>query len=893
MRIFLLVFCLFLSGITCFSEAKEFVYTEDKQSENLHTVATLYASAEHTRFPSQFEDVATWASSLPKLQNTSLFGGRYWLVLDLVNASPYEELVLYPYNTVVSKIESRIYSKSGVERYVTGGNTPNEFAFHYGNTIRLKPGERYTLVTLLESDFFYTPTKLVIMPVEQFKQQVIVENLIMTLCFGVGIVLGLYNLLIYLGSKDTTHLFYAAFTACWVFAWSHFFHISDQLFNVYSAHLHWLGFALTPITNILFYNNLLRLKESHPNLAQASMLVGIVATMGVPFCILFPGFGFLWSTLVTGVALCLGLYIGVRCILDGFKPARYFVLAYVAMMIPNMVGNLTNLGILPPLTVNLYLLGLIGTALDAMLLAFAVADKFRLLHDDNLELNKNLEAKVLKRTFELEQLASELRDASESKSRFLANMSHEIRTPMTSIIGYADGIVLGDIKPNERNNAIGIILQNARHVLGLINDILDMSKIEANRLEVELIESNLFDTIAQVESLLGKQIRDKGLEFELKYHFPLPDYIVIDPTRLRQILLNLTSNAMKFTTVGKISIEVKQADNRLFISVKDTGIGMTSQEQKQLFTAFYQADSSTSRKYGGTGLGLNISKSLAQKLDGDIEVKSEVGSGTEFTLTLGLYPTDKTRWISNFEEIHRDYQDQQYHRAEEQNTVLEGKVLLAEDHEDNRKLISRILERMGLDVTCVENGQLAVQAVLDDEFDLILMDIQMPVMDGEQALNFILATGSSTPVIALTANTMRHEIERYLKQGFIDHLAKPIDREVFAKKVSHYLNAPTPKEVSLPEDEFARLQEKYISGLHEQKVQIQNQAKYQDYEGLGRSIHAVKGTAGMFDCNTIQEKATALDSALKEQDFTRIDELVSQLLNAIDSAIELGCEKAS
>ncbi|CCQ12164.1 sensor histidine kinase/response regulator [Pseudoalteromonas luteoviolacea B = ATCC 29581] len=888
MRIFLWFLCFFSLGYSSLAESKEFVYTTDRQDENLHTVATLYASAEHTRFPQQYEDIESWKHSLPTLQTTSLFGGRYWLVLDLVNASSEEELVLYPYNTVVSKIESRLFSKGSVERYLTGGNAKNEFAFHYGNKIRLKPGERYTLVTLFESDFFYTPTKLVIKPVDSFNNQVVFENLIMTLCFGVGIVLGLYNLLIYIGSKDTTHLYYAAFTACWVFAWSHFFHVSDQLFGVYSAHLHWLGFALTPITNILFYNNLLRLKESHPKLANTSIFVGVVATMGVPFCILFPGFGFLWSTLVTGVALCLGLFIGIRCILDGFKPARYFVLAYIAMMIPNMVGNMTNLGVLPPLTVNLYLLGLIGTSLDALLLAFAVADKFRLLHEDNIELNKNLEAKVLKRTYELEQLATELRDASESKSRFLANMSHEIRTPMTSIIGYADGIVLGDIKPNERNNAIGVILQNARHVLGLINDILDMSKIEANRLEVELFEANLFDTIAQVESLLGKQIRDKGLEFDLKYFYPLPDYIVIDPTRLRQILLNLTSNAMKFTTVGKISIEVRQTKDKLHISVKDTGIGMTSQEQKQLFTAFYQADSSTSRKYGGTGLGLNISKSLAQKLDGDISVKSEVGSGTEFTLSLGLYTTDTTRWVSSFDEIHRDYKDSQYQDPKLATTKLTGKVLLAEDHDDNRRLISRILERMGLQVVCVENGQLAVQAELDQEFDLILMDIQMPVMDGEQALGFISATGCTTPIIALTANTMRHEIERYLKQGFIDHLAKPIDRSLFAKKVAYHLNAPTPKEVILPNDEFTRLQEKYVAGLHEQKVQIQNQAKYQDLEALAKSVHAIKGTAGMFDCTEIHSCAIALDNALKSNSTDNIDGLVTKLVREIDNAISRG-----
>ncbi|MCF6440686.1 ATP-binding protein [Pseudoalteromonas luteoviolacea] len=866
--------------------AQQYVYNGIEKGVNLHDKGLVLAAKDDTRFPESFDDVVNWASRLEKQEERALFSGRYWLVTQIKNVSNYEQLVLYPYNTVLSNIETRIYSKNDIKRYYSGGMVPNEFAFHYGNTVELLPDNDYYVVTLFESDYFYTPIKLELVPVKDFKEQVVIDNLIMIICFSVGIVLGLYNLLIYIGSKDLTHLYYAIFAATMVFAWSHFFHISDQLFGFYSAHLHWLGFTLSPISNALFYNCLLKLKEKHPNLSSASIWVGVIAAIGTPFSILFPGFGFLWATLSTGVALCLGLYIGILRISEGFKPARYFILAYVCMAVPNMIGNFTNLGLLPPIAVNLYLLGLVGVALDAMFLAFAVADKVRLTSEENIELNKNLEAKVLKRTYELEQLASELRDASEAKSRFLANMSHEIRTPMTSIIGYADGIILGDIKPHERNHAITVILQNSRHVLGLINDILDMSKIEANRLEVELIEANLFQSIAHVESLLGKQIRDKGLEFDLNYQFPLPDYVVIDPTRLRQILLNLTSNALKFTSVGKISIEVSCKDDRLFISVRDTGIGMTTEEQKELFSAFYQADSSTTRKYGGTGLGLNISKSLAQKLDGDIVVESEVGSGTSFTLSLSLFTTERTKWVNSFEEIH--HQNEPYIQADPEldSEELKGEVLLAEDHSDNCRLITRILERMGLNVTAVENGQLAVQAVLDFEFDLILMDIQMPVMDGEQAFNFIQATGCTAPVIALTANTMSHEVERYIKLGFTDHLAKPIDRAQFAKKISHYLNITVDDDLNLPDEEFKQLKMQYIDGLHEQLVQLQNQLKYKDYEGLARSIHALKGTSAMFDCHEIYQTVSQIDALLKQENWQDVERALSRLFELINKVID-------
>ncbi|AZZ98038.1 ATP-binding protein [Pseudoalteromonas sp. R3] len=882
---FRLLATLLLCLCTSVASANVYVFDGTQRGHNLHDKGLVLSAENNARFPDSFAQVAQWSTAQAEQTQRALFSGRYWLVTEIENHSRYQDLVLYPYNTVLSNVETRIYSETGVERFFTGGMHANEYPFHYGNKIHLLPNQRYFIVTLFESDYFYTPIKLELIPVKEFERQVTMDNLLMSLCFSVGIVLGLYNLLIYIGSKDMTHLYYAMFAATWVFAWSHFFHISDQLFGFYSAHLHWLGFALTPITNVLFYNQLLKLKEKHPALSTASLWVGAIGAIGAPFCILFPGFGFLWATLATGSALCMGLYVGILRLMEGFKPARYFVLAYVCMAIPNMVGNFTNLGLLPPIAINLYLIGLIGTALDALLLAFAVADKYRLTNEENIELNKNLEAKVLKRTYELEQLATELRDASEAKSRFLANMSHEIRTPMTSIIGYADGIMLGDIKPHERNHAISVILQNSRHVLGLINDILDMSKIEANRLEVELIEANLFQSITHVESLLGKQIRDKGLEFELNYHFPLPDYIVIDPTRLRQILLNLTSNALKFTSVGKISIDVSCTQDILSVRVQDTGIGMTSAEQKELFNAFHQADSSTTRKYGGTGLGLNISKSLAQKLDGDITVESEVGSGTAFTLSVGLYTTQRTKWLNTFSEIHQSEEPGTESESYETES-LKGEVLLAEDHVDNCRLITRILERMGLSVTAVENGQLAVQAVLDDEFDLILMDIQMPVMDGEQAFNFIQATGCTAPVIALTANTMSHEVERYLKLGFTDHLAKPIDRAEFAKKVSHYLNITVEEDLALPDEEFSILKSQYIAGLHEQLVQLQNQLKYHDFDGLARSIHALKGTSAMFDCHDIYQTVTKIDGLLKEKDYDKVEKPMADLFELIHIAIQ-------
>ncbi|MDN3429915.1 MULTISPECIES: 7TM diverse intracellular signaling domain-containing protein [unclassified Pseudoalteromonas] len=885
----LFIYCVFIcfSNLAVANALEPFAYTLKQQDTDLLNQGSVFQVTDGA-FPRDHSDIETWLEKKQPQSRTSFFGGSFWFVIKLENKTDLNELVLYPYNTLLSKIETRIYDMSNfdepINRYTTGGIYPNEFAFHYGNRIELTPNRPYILIAKFQSEYFYTPPKLVLSPYDDFFVKKTSDNMIMLLCFGVGIALGLYNFLIYLGDRDKTHLYYALFTACWVLAWSQFFHIPHQIFGFYNAHFHWLGFTLIPITNILFFNSLLKLKETSPQLSRFSIYLGIIATAGTPFAIIWPGFGFIWATLVTGATLCLGMIVGIRSWLSGFKPARYFVLAYLAMAIPNMVGNLTNLGLIEPIKIDLYLLGLIGTALDAVLLAFAVANKFSILHHENVELTKNLEHKVQLRTQELQQLAEELRDASEAKSRFLANMSHEIRTPMTSIIGYADGIILGDIQPHERNHGIRVILQNSRHVLGLINDILDMSKIEANRLEIELVETDLFATIAEIESLLGKQIRDKGLKFKVDYQFPLPDWIVSDPTRLRQILLNLATNALKFTSQGYIKLTVSCNKKQLIIKVKDTGIGMTDSEQKDLFTPFHQADSSISRKYGGTGLGLNISKSLATKLDGDITVYSVLGSGSEFCFTMALHTTEHTKWVYAFDDICKSQNKELPLNSNQRNLI--GRVLVAEDHPENRQLIKRILERMGLTVVAVENGRDAAQATLDEQFDLILLDIQMPIMDGEQAINIMQATGVTTPIVALTANTMKHEVDRYLKQGFTDHIAKPIDRRCFSSKIASYLDIDICENIKLPDDEFALLKQEYIKGLKKQKHTLQSQFKQGDITGFKRSVHMIKGTAGMFECQALYQLAVGLEASLKLSPAVLDTHQVEALLNAIDVILE-------
>jgi len=283
-------------------------------------------------------------------------------------------------------------------------------------------------------------------------------------------------------------------------------------------------------------------------------------------------------------------------------------------------------------------------------------------------------------------------------------------------------------------------------------------------------------------------------------------------------------------------------------------------------------------------IGLNISKSLATKLDGDITVYSMLGSGSEFCFTMALHTTAHTKWVNAFDDICKSQNKELPINSNQRNLI--GRVLVAEDHPENRQLIKRILERMGLTVVTVENGRDAAQATLDEQFDLILLDIQMPIMDGEQAISIMQATGVTTPIVALTANTMKHEVDRYLRQGFTDHIAKPIDRRCFSSKIASYLDIDICENIKLPDDEFALLKQEYIKGLKKQKHTLQLQFKQGDITGFARSVHMIKGTAGMFECQVLYQQAVGLEASLKLSPAVLDTHQVEALLNAIDVILE-------
>lgn len=394
---------------------------------------------------------------------------------------------------------------------------------------------------------------------------------------------------------------------------------------------------------------------------------------------------------------------------------------------------------------------------------------------------------------ELMKAKDEAEAGNKAKSEFLANMSHEIRTPMTAILGFSEVLQESTDDP-EHLDAIATIRKNGEYLIEIINDILDLSKIEAGQLEIEQIQCSPCHVLAEVASLMRVPARTKNLQLQIEYQGPIPETIYSDPTRLRQILINLVGNAIKFTETGEIRLvarllNVEEGNPKLAFDVVDSGIGMTEDQIARLFRPFQQADMSTTRKFGGTGLGLIISKRLAEQLGGDITVRSRPQKGSTFTVTIATGSLDGVRMGDSSSEAQLSESAEK--RLNVSTVKLECRVLLVEDGIDNQRLITLLLQKAGAEVTVAENGKVAHDLALEAQaesnpFDVILMDMQMPVMDGYEATRKLRATGYRGPIIAATAHAMSTDHAECLKAGCNSYLTKPIDREKLIQTVARF-----------------------------------------------------------------------------------------------------------
>jgi CheY-like chemotaxis protein/HPt (histidine-containing phosphotransfer) domain-containing protein len=504
-------------------------------------------------------------------------------------------------------------------------------------------------------------------------------------------------------------------------------------------------------------------------------------------------------------------------------------------------------------------------------------------------------------------------------------MSHEIRTPLNAILGFTELLIRGadDGDQAERQDYLQTIQRSGRHLLDLINDILDLSKIEAGRLDVERIACSPQEVVAGVMSVLRVRAKEKGLHFSAEWPDGVPAAIRTDPVRLRQLLINLAGNAIKFTDSGSVRIvgrvQGPLSQPLMAFYVIDTGIGIFPDKLDQIFEPFVQEDSSVTRRFGGTGLGLAISRRLAVALGGELTVQSEPGKGSTFTATID---PGSLEGVEILEGPRADAVNGNGKRPVPQTSrpnvsLASARILLVEDGSTNRKLISLILRRAGAEVMTTDNGQTGVEIAVKNTFDLILMDMQMPILDGYSATQKLRKLGCTLPIIALTAHAMAGDEQKCLSAGCSGYLSKPVDLDLLVQTIAEHLRlaaAPEPDDrspcpspssplpgnppaekkpsarnnsplaSSLPTDdpEFREIVEEFVQRAHQQWEAMNRAWADQNLAEMAALAHWLKGAGGTAGFDAFTEPARHLEHVVKAQ----VRDEIPPALDAIAELVE-------
>ncbi len=726
-----------------------------------------------------------------------------------------------------------------------------------------------------------------------------------SIALGAMAVMILYNLAVFFVLRDRTYLYYVCYITFQLLAQMGFVGfvglVNKECAYLFESNIHVLSCCMA-LFALMFTRSFLitpRYAPRHDLLLRLTIPVILACLFLATVHLRFEAN---ILTQAVGTWMCVVIIsAGAAGLRSGFRPARYFLIAWTILVSGVVIFLARNAGILPHTFLTRSAM-LIAAALESIFLALALADRIRLMREESEGLKRE--------QYELQNAMLVAEEANRAKSVFVANISHEIRTPLNAILGMID-LVMDDGLTGRQRERLRIAKSAADTLLSLINDILDFSKIEAGKIDLEVTDFSIRRSLSAKVSVLKSSSRHKNLVLEFQVDDRVPDNLRGDPNRINQIVLNLTSNAIKFTNDGKVLVRVdlqEQVDEKVVLAftVADTGIGIPQDKIELIFDRFSQADSSTTRKEGGTGLGLPISRQLARAMGGDLWVESELGAGSTFHFTVPLQ-------LGNAVAL----PDHEITQEMEALGELRGmSVLLAEDNAFNQAVALEVLEKLGCEVVLAVDGREAVQACAAQHFDVILMDIQMPEMDGLDATRIIRAkeTSRRIPIIAQTAHAFAEDRPRCLEAGMDDYVSKPIQTSDLLRCLRRFTSGTgrslenrsaqsSDKSTESPkrdgknqfdltvlleslggdEESLREMVDLFFAQAPLMLDELRTAEQDNDWEKLVSQSHTLKGAFATFGAASLRDTAQETEGAAQQRDVKKVGELTARLYEELDS----------
>jgi signal transduction histidine kinase/ActR/RegA family two-component response regulator len=715
--------------------------------------------------PSEF------VASLTPVSQINRSGGKYWLHVRIKNDADISDWVFDPHNSIIDRVEGFIYHKGSVQALQAGHLYPHEYNLHYGRQFQLAPGAEAQVLIYFESRYFSSQPRFVLTPKNTFKHKMLVENSWIMGCIGAMLVLSVYNLFLRVWSKDKSYIYYALYLAFSMLGWSAAFNMWAEWFGWYSLNIILLPFFPAIAFNILYYIHFLQLRESSKMLTKLSygmaLLCGVITAC---YSLMSPATLFMMLSIVTVIWVLMGLVIGIVRLRQGYKPALFFVVAFSVIFIAAILSALPNLGF-PELVQNADLLTLIAQTIDMLLLALALAHRIRLLLDERESAweaaitseqraaarERKANETLVEANIKLEKAVGISAEEMVKKNEFLRLVSHELRTPLHSIASSAEE--WHDSESDiHRNELIKYISYGTTRLRTQVDNLVLLAETDGESFNVGNYSFELEPILERLSANVTSMLALRNVAFTLQKQ-NLPETYSGDGYMLEHLLRANLENACKYTDSGTVRLVlVWQPEPQLLqVLIVDTGRGMSGQQLEQVFNDFFQVSAGLDRQSEGLGLGLTVSKRLSKALKADFTIDSELGVGTTVSMSIPL------------KAMAGDMSPQ--------NTVTtQGSVLIVEDNLVNAMVLARIVRNEGYEADVVHSGLAAIVAVGEKRYLTILMDIQMPEMDGITATIEIRKRGVTTPIIAVTANSDILLRTRCMEQGMNEFLVKPVSK---------------------------------------------------------------------------------------------------------------------